>query len=128
MARRRVDIGSERALARTLIATTALQMLAMIGFGLAGNFALALACYYSVVLTRVVNEPLIRAWVNRGLPPEVRATVLSMVGQMDALGQFLGGPALGLLAVRAGLRPAFVVAALVLLPALWLYRRTLRAR
>ena len=128
VARRRVDIGSERALARTLIATTALQMLAMIGFGLAGNFALALACYYSVVLTRVVNEPLIRAWVNRGLPPEVRATVLSMVGQMDALGQFLGGPALGLLAVRAGLRPAFVVAALVLLPALWLYRRTLRAR
>jgi DHA3 family tetracycline resistance protein-like MFS transporter len=126
LARRRVDTGSERALARALFAITGLQLVALIGFGLAGNFTLALASYYAVVLTRIVNAPLYRAWVNRGIRPQVRATVLSMTGQMDALGQFVGGPALGLLATRAGMRPAFVAAALVLLPALWLFRRTLR--
>lgn len=126
VARRRLDTGDARALARTLLAGTALWMLAVIGFGLAGNFALAVACYWAAVLTRRLNAPLFRAWLNQGLAAGVRATVFSTAGLMDALGQIAGGPLLALLALAAGLPLAFVAAALVLAPALWLYARSLR--
>ncbi|MBC7645916.1 MAG: hypothetical protein H7095_02225 [Pseudopedobacter sp.] len=47
-------------------------------------------------------------------------SVLSLHSQVDALGQMLGGPLLGLLATRASLGVALLVGAL-LLPALGLY-------
>ena len=46
---------------------------------------------------------------------------LSLHSQVDALGQMLGGPLLGLLATRASLGVALLVGALLLLPALGLY-------
>lgn len=99
----------------------------MIGFGLAGNFAVALAFYWAVVLLRTVNAPLSAAWLNGYLEPRTRATVFSLNNQTDALGQIAGGPVLGLLA-NVTLRGAFVGAGVLLLPAVLLYRRLLRKR
>ena len=49
-----------------------------------------------------------------------------MNGQMDALGQVAGGPLLGLAARSYGMPLALVLAGVLLLPASWLYLRTLR--
>jgi hypothetical protein len=48
-----------------------------------------------------------------------------MNNQMDAIGQLAGGPLLGLVANRS-ISLAFVVARLLLVPALWLYFKTLK--
>ena len=65
-------------------------------------------------------------WLNRNLNPQVRATVLSMRGQTNALGQFLGGPPVGAIGTAVSLRAAMIVVAVVYSPILLLYGRTLR--
>ena len=124
--RRRVGVGSHRAVARTLLGLNTLLMGSVVAFGLAGNFAVALSFYWASALLRRVNRPLFTAWLNQGLEPQTRATLFSLTSQMDALGQIAGGPLLGLLASALSVRAAFVAAGLLLLPATWLYGRTLR--
>ena len=69
-------------------------------------------------------------WLNSELPSEIRATVLSMNGQANALGQIAGGPPLGLLASGTSVRTALVASAAVLAPTVavygWLGRRRTR--
>jgi hypothetical protein len=51
----------------------------------------------------------------------VRATVLSMSGQVNMLGQLGGGLAVGLVGNRYGIRAALVLASMFLAPVLALY-------
>jgi hypothetical protein len=75
---------------------------------------------------RRASGPLFIAWVNRGLDPSSRATVLSMVSQADAAGQTLGGPAMGVLASLRTVRTALVAAAVLYSPSLVVFGRELR--
>jgi DHA3 family tetracycline resistance protein-like MFS transporter len=124
--RRRLDTDSHLGAVRILFVINALLMLSVIGFGLAGNFAIALTAYWSANLLRRTDAPIFTAWLNQSLEPSVRATVLSMHGQVDAIGQIAGGPLFGLIATVASTRTAMVAAGLVLAPALLLYLRTMR--
>ena len=63
------------------------------------------------------------AWLNRLLPEASRATMFSMFGQADALGQTFGGPIIGGLAKLLSISIALGVSALSLLPTLPLFRR-----
>jgi DHA3 family tetracycline resistance protein-like MFS transporter len=56
----------------------------------------------------------------------VRATVNSISGQADAVGQAAGGPVLGLVGNRFGTGGALGLGALLLTPALALYARAIR--
>ena len=124
--RRRVDVNAHVAVAQALLGLNILLTVCVIGFGMAGQLYIALAFYSSAVLLRVINGPLYRAWLNQSLESQTRATVFSMNGQMDAMGQVAGGPLLGLAARSFGMPVAFVIAGLLLLPASYLYSRTLR--
>lgn len=124
--RRRADTGSHRAMARALFAISALLVAGVIAFGLAGTFALAILAYWAVYLLRTVRSPLQLAWLNQSLEPGVRATVISLSSQIDALGQITGGPALGALGTATSPRAAIVAAGLVLAPVLVLFRHVLR--
>ncbi len=55
-----------------------------------------------------MSEPLFNTWQTRVIPSEVRATVLSALGQGDALGQVLGGPVVGAIATAVSIRAAMV--------------------
>lgn len=121
----RVKTEKHQAVARALLVINVLLTLAVVGFGLSGWFYLDLAFYWTAVTLRTLNGPLSRAWLNQSLESRTRATVFSMNNQMDAIGQLAGGPLLGLIANRS-ISLAFVVAGLLLLPASWLYVRTLR--
>lgn len=125
-ARRWLDTGSHHGLARTLAGVTALVLVGMLGFGLARTFGLALAAYLLIALMRRVYEPLYMAWLSRHSPAEVRATVISLAGQVDAIGQVGGGPLFGLIANGVSTGAAIVIAGLTLIPALPLYRLALR--
>ncbi len=124
--RRRVDTNHHVLVARALFVINALIIIGVIVFGLAWTFSLALVALLALKPLRGMSVPLTTAWLNQSLEPGVRATVLSMRNQVDAFGQILGGPVLGLIATAFSLRVEMVVGALVLLPALWLYSRTIR--
>ena len=119
--RRRAAALDHRRTVALLIAAQAVVIGGMLVFALARGVALALAAFVVVTVARRLTAPIFQGWVNRGLDPSVRATVLSTVNQMDAFGQVVGGPVLGHLATRFGLRAAMVTVAALLVPTVGLY-------
>ncbi|MGZ3637502.1 MAG: MFS transporter [Ktedonobacterales bacterium] len=126
--RRRLDMSSHTAVARTLLAINMLLIVSICGFALAGNFPLAVAMLWSVGVSRNAHAPLYTAWLNQHIDSRVRATLISVSGQADALGQIAGGPLVGTIGLFASLRVALAVSGLILLPALPLFARTLRLK
>ncbi len=119
--RRRVDTERSKPIARALIVTATLVVLAMAGFGLARNFWIALSLYWLVGALRQVGGPLQTAWFNLQIDdPQVRATAFSASGQADAIGQVVGGPAVGAIG-NISIRAALVASALLLSPVIPLY-------
>ena len=116
---------SSRRVGPLLLASTAGLILAVVAFGLAPNFGVAVAAIWLVRTLRSIQYPIATTWLNQHLPSHVRATVLSMVSQGDALGQIAGGPVVGLVGLRS-LRAALVLSGLILTPALALYSRGVR--
>jgi DHA3 family tetracycline resistance protein-like MFS transporter len=124
--RRRLDASNLESVARALLVIHVLLVAAIVAFGLAAGFALAAGAFLTVGLLRGLQGPLYAAWLNRGLQPATRATVLSMAGQADALGQLSGGPLLGLIGSAAGIRAGLVAGAVFLVPTVMLYGRAVR--
>jgi MFS transporter, DHA3 family, tetracycline resistance protein len=114
-------------LATALLVVTGILSVGMIVFGLATAFAVAAGAYLVARLARRIDEPLYAAWLNRNIEDSsVRATVNSLVGQSDAVGEIAGGPAIGVVGTLSGMRAALAASGLLLTPALALYARALR--
>jgi DHA3 family tetracycline resistance protein-like MFS transporter len=64
--------------------------------------------------------------VNQHTESSVRATVISMSSQIDALGQILGGPIVGAIGLALGIPVALTISAVILVTALPLLIRTIR--
>ncbi len=126
IAQRRVDTSSHLGVARALFSITALLVIALFTFALAGAFALAVLAYWVVYVSRNVIGPIYTAWVNQRLDSRVRATVLSMSSQVDAIGQIAGGPLVGWIGSALSVRAALVTSSLILTPILALYARVTR--
>ncbi|HEY1016111.1 MAG TPA: MFS transporter [Herpetosiphonaceae bacterium] len=121
--RRRLRPGDDDQTRRLIFGLTAVMVLGLLSYGLAPHIAVAAAAFLGFGLARGLIGPLLSAWQNSQIDdPRVRATVLSLGGQSDALGQLAGGPPLGALGNRS-LRAAFVLSAALLVPNLWLLRR-----
>lgn len=83
----------------------------------ARRFWLALPALWAISLCRSTIEPLESAWVARNTPSAQRATVLSLRGQANSLGQVAGGPVLGWIGASAGIPASLTVSAALLAPA-----------
>ena len=123
---KRVDTSSPLAIGRAMLGATAGISLAMIGFALSPFLLLALGLYLVIDVLRDIRYPLQTAWVNQKLDSKVRATVHSMFGQVDAIGQIAGGPGVGLIANLASVAAAVTTSGLLLTPALFLIGRANR--
>ncbi|MDQ3514432.1 MAG: MFS transporter [Chloroflexota bacterium] len=121
--RRRALPEREAVVVRWLVWIKAGLVLAVAAVAVAPSFASAMVAVWAVTILRGLNGPLSMAWLNRGLPSRNRATILSMYGQADALGQIGGGPVLGAVGARSGIPAALAGAALFLSPAIWLTHR-----
>jgi DHA3 family tetracycline resistance protein-like MFS transporter len=126
IAQRRIDTTSHRVVARALLLINALLIASVVSFGLAGGFGVAVGMFWSAMLFRRLNGPLYAAWLNQNINPRVRATIFSMSGQADALGQVAVGPVIGAIGSAISLRAAMVVGGFLLSPAIALYARALR--
>ncbi len=120
---RRVDTTDRRQLARALSLLVGVTILGGVAFGLARGFGVALVGSLGVRVSRTLGSPLSQSWLNRSLPSDLRATVLSLEGQMDAMGQVAGGPIIGWIGSAISVPAALVTSAAALLPAAALYRR-----
>lgn len=120
---KRVDSSSPLAIGRAMLIVTGLISAAMLGFALSPFLLLSLGLYLVIDAMRDVHIPLQTAWINHKLDSRVRATVHSMFGQVDAIGQMLGGPIVAVIAAFGSAVTSLVTSSLLLTPALWFIRR-----
>ena len=98
----------------------------LLSFGITKVFWLALIFYWIITMLRSIRSPLHTTWVNLKVDdPQVRATLLSVNSQANAIGEIAGGPAIGLIG-NYSIRVALATSALLLTPAIALYTRALR--
>ena len=126
LVRRRLDTTKPNAIAGLMMVASALMVTGLFVFALSRNLALAIGMIWLIDVFRSVNNPLYTTWVNQRLDPQVRATVLSMSSQVDAIGQITTGPALGMVGSLISVRAAITASGLLLAPILGLFVRALR--
>ena len=120
---KRVDATSPLAIGRAVLVVTGAISIALIGFAVSPFLSLSLGLYLVIDVLRSVHTPLQTAWVNQKLGPQVRATVHSMFGQVDAIGQVLGGPIVAGIAALSSAVASLVTSGLLLTPALFFIGR-----
>jgi MFS transporter, DHA3 family, tetracycline resistance protein len=124
---KRFERGGSQIVASSLFAFTLFELAAMLVFALTGSPWVAIAAALGVFLARNLATPLYTIWLNEQITDStVRATVHSIAGQSDAIGQAGGGPVLGVIGNVWGIRAALTAGALVIAPALALYARAIR--
>jgi DHA3 family tetracycline resistance protein-like MFS transporter len=123
--RRRVDLGDHRLVTRSLLAFTAARAVALLGFAVASSLPLAIACIWVATVMRQAFGPVQRAWLNQSLDQANRATLFSVDGQADALGQIVGGPVIGVVASGVSIRAALMGSAALLGLAIPLFMKAL---
>jgi DHA3 family tetracycline resistance protein-like MFS transporter len=124
--KRRVNTQNAGPITQVLFAFSALLVGGLIGFALAGDFWLALILMWAVDVLRSLIGPLYDTWINQRLDSRVRATVISMSGQVDAIGQIAGGPGVGYIGKAVSIPAALLTSAFILSPVLALYARAMR--
>ena len=123
---KRFERGGRKVVTSMLFTLTAMELVAMLAFALTGSIWLAIAALLGVFFARDLANPLYTIWLNEQIrDSSVRATVLSISGQSNAVGQAAGGPVLGAIGNVWGIRAALTAGALVITPALWLYGRAI---
>ena len=121
--RRRLDLRDHTLVSRSLLAFTAVRALMLAGFAIATNLAVAIGFLWVASVMRQAFGPVQRAWLNQSLDSSNRATLFSVDGQADALGQIVGGPIIGVVASGVSIRAALVGSAALLGLALPLFAR-----
>ena len=125
-AEKRFDTGQPRTIGHLMLGITAGIAVSIAAFAWSPFLGLALALYLVTNSLRDLASPLMAAWMNQRLDPDVRATVLSMIGQVDAVGQITGGPAIGAIGRVVSLPLAVCLCGGLLAPALVFIRRANR--
>lgn len=123
---KRFERHGRRFVTSALFVLTAMEMVTMLAFALTGATWFAIAALLGVFFARDLAGPLYTIWLNEQIrESSVRATVLSISGQANAVGQAGGGAALGVIGNVWGIRSALTVGSLAIAPALWLYGRAM---
>jgi MFS transporter, DHA3 family, tetracycline resistance protein len=130
LTRRKLDTENDHAVTRWLIGGTALMVGAMLVFVWGGSLWLTALALCLADGLRGVLHSLVLGWTNRRISSEdssVRATVLSIWSQADALGQVAGGPVVGAVG-NASIRLALTVSAALLALKLPMFSRIRKAK
>jgi DHA3 family tetracycline resistance protein-like MFS transporter len=123
---KRVDRGGRESVARYLFAFVFLELVAMLAFALTGSIWLAVAGILGVFFARNMADPLFNTWLNAQITDSsVRATVISLTGQSNAIGQTAGGPVFGVVGNVWGIGAALAAGAAAIGPALALFARAI---
>lgn len=122
----RFSILEPRLVGRLMFAITAITAISIAAFGLAPFLWLAACLFLIIYSLGEATDPLLMAWMNQRLDSDARATILSMTGQAESIGQAAGGLFVGLLANLLTVPLALLVAGGMLIPALGFIRHANR--
>ena len=111
-----------RQVSRLMFAIVAITAAAIAAFGWAPFLWMAVVLFLVIYSLGEVSDPLLLAWMNQRLDPDVRATILSMVGQAESIGQAVGGLFVGFLANLFTVPLALLAVSGLLIPALGFIR------
>jgi DHA3 family tetracycline resistance protein-like MFS transporter len=103
-----------------------LMVIGLLVFAWTNNFYIAVLATLAVDTLRGTTYPVTTTWLNQFIDSKVRATVLSMISQVDAIGQIAGGPVVGIIGSLGSIRAALTGSALLLMPVVPLFGRTAR--
>ncbi len=126
LVRRFVKTNDTLRLTQVLFGLSALLTGGLLAFALAGDFFIAAIFFILIGGVRGLIGPLYGTWMNQRLDSGVRATVISMSGQVDAIGQIVGGPGVGWLGNVVSIPAALAASSFILSPILALYWRATR--
>ena len=90
----------------------------LVGFAVSGKILVAVVFVILIGTLREVIYPIYTTWVNHHLDSSVRATVHSMSKQVDAVGQILGGPVVGVIARQVSMTAGLLTSSILLAPVL----------
>ena len=121
LVQRRVDLSSTKRLVGLMAVCSVGIVICLAAFALGQWFGLTVALVLVISVLRNLIDPLYTAWVNHRLDSSVRATVISMSSQVDAIGQIAGGPFVGLIARQASIQSGILTSAGLLAPILVLF-------
>ena len=99
------------------------MVLGLLVFARTQNFYVAVLATLLIETLRGTTNPVTTTWLNQFIDSKVRATVLSMISQVDAVGQMSGGPVVGLIGNLRSIRAALTGSALLLAPVVPLFGR-----
>ena len=119
----RLNYANAQHVARVLLLLQCGWIICVLVFGLTTSFVVAALAVWCKRVVESTGEPLFNTWQTRAIPSEVRATVLSALGQGDALGQVLGGPLVGAIGTAVSLRAAMLASSALHTPVLGLLLR-----
>lgn len=126
--RRKLDMENERVVTTSLFVLMSLRIMGIVSVALAPHFAWAVASVLALTVIGTLMGPMYDTWLNRNVDGKVRATVLSMMSQSDALGQTAGAPVVGWVGSRFSIRTSLITAAVLLSPLLVILGRVARTR
>ena len=126
--RRKVNLQHESTVIRTLLLAYGGIAIGLLLFAQVSMFWIAVITVWWIQVLRTVLGPIFTAWINQHIDSNVRATVLSLYGQTDAIGQIGGGPIIGAIGTASTLRTALSLSALMLLPILPILTRISRRK
>ncbi len=123
MIRKRIAIKDNRYVVHALLLLfVGLSASAML-FALSSRFVLMLLGIWLVRVAMAMIAPLMTIWLNQHVASQTRATVLSIVGQVNSLGEIvIGGPIAGGVATLFTVRVTITLVALSLLPLTSIFR------
>jgi MFS transporter, DHA3 family, tetracycline resistance protein len=124
---RRTDTKTPRKVTGALFAFSVILTGGIFLFGIAPSLIIALIAFLMFTQARSLIDVLWAIWTNQNIPQDstIRATLLSMQSQTDAIGQIAGGIPVGLIG-NLSLRLAFMASTSMLIPTLVIYRRVLQ--
>ena len=115
-----------RNVGRLMLAVTIAIAASIAAFGWVPFLVLALTLYLVIYSLRELTDPLIMAWMNQRLDLDVRATILSMTGQAESVGQVAGSLAIGVVANVFTVPLSLLFCGTLLIPAIGFIQRANR--
>ncbi len=109
---RRVRLTRQGPVMRALLLLNLAIVAGIAVFSLTDSLALAALALLVLTATRAAAIPVSNAWLNQSAEPEIRATLFSLHGQVNSIGQVVGGPPAGMIGQRS-LRAALLASGLV---------------
>lgn len=106
---------------KILLSIDCLLIVSVLGFGFSNSFLVAIIFYSFISMFREARSPLYDIWMSQNIESKIRATIFSMRSQVDALGQIIGGPIIGIVASIVTIRSGIVVGGMILIPTIFFY-------